>query len=57
MQVPQVMVGILVDTGEENVQGMWDSSDALKSSTWRELRAVDLVCQSIAIGCSFVVVV
>ena len=39
--------GYLVDTGEENVQGMWDSSDALKSSTWRELRAVDLVLKSL----------
>ena len=39
--------GYIVDTGEETVQGMWNSEDALKSSTWRELKAVDIVLKSL----------
>ncbi len=39
--------GYLVDTGEGTVQGMWNRIDSLKSSTWRELKAVDIVLKSL----------
>ena len=38
--------GYTVDAAEQSVHGMWASSDAQKSSTWRELKAVDIVLKS-----------
>jgi hypothetical protein len=35
-----------VDAAEQSVHGMWASTDAQKSSTWRELKAVDIVLKS-----------
>ena len=40
--------GYIVDMGDTVAQGLWDNSESRKSSTWRELKAVDLVLKSLA---------
>ena len=44
MLVVQAVVGYVVELGPEVSHGQWSADQAKCSSTWRELRAVDHIC-------------